>query len=267
MPAFLVIILYALWIFMPSSAIPAEKEGLFYGAKALEPSKISRDGAEIILIPEGEFIMGLAEDEPLSEKNPHKKIYLKAFYIDKYEVTNSQYHRCVNAGGCDEPSLIIDYPRTIHEDGKKWYRDKKMENHPVVGVTWRQAGIYCRWAGKRLPLSSEWEKAARGADGRRFPWGNDWVANNANWDEGGKIDGYKKLAPAGSFPKGKSPYGVMDMAGNVREWVDSHVLKGGSWYSWPVSLRSGDPGHESPVERDDDMGFRCAMDIEPSNEH
>lgn len=212
------------------------------------------------MIPEGEFIMGLPRGEPFAERNPLRTIHLNAFYIDKYEVTNSLYRKCVAAGGCKEPSLITDYAATIFEDGKKWYHDPGKGNYPVVGVTWRQAGIYCEWAGKRLPLASEWEKAARGTDGRRYPWGNEWDGRKANWDDGGKVDGFKTLAPVGSHPEGASPYGVMDMAGNAREWVDSGVLKGGSWYSAPVSLRSGDPGHEYIVERDDDLGFRCARD-------
>jgi toxoflavin biosynthesis protein ToxD len=221
------------------------------------------DGAEMVLIPAGEFVMGLPPSESGSEKNPLRKIYLNSFFIDKYEVTNVLYRKCVAAGACKEPSLLTDYAETIFDDGKKWYKDNSMANFPVVGLTWRQAGIYCEWAGKRLPMNSEWEKAARGTDGRKYPWGNDWDGTKANWDDGGKLDGHKKLAPVGSFPEGASPYGVMDMAGNVREWVDGFVLKGGSWYSNPVSLRSGDPGHDYIVERDDDMGFRCAMDATP----
>jgi formylglycine-generating enzyme required for sulfatase activity len=213
------------------------------------------------LVPAGEFTMGLAPDEPLSKKNPLRKVYLKAFYIDVLEVTNAQYHRCAAAGVCGPPSLITDYAKALHEEGKKWYSDERMKDYPVVGITWRQAGIYCEWAGERLPLPSEWEKAARGTDGRRFPWGNEWAGEKANWDDGGKADGYEKLAPVGTFPEGKSPYGVMDMAGNVREWVDSAVVRGGSWYSRPVTLRTGDPGHDYIVERDDDMGFRCVRDV------
>lgn len=230
-------------------------------AFALESSVKGRDGAEMVLVPDGEFIMGLPSSEPGSERNPLRKVYLKAFYIDKLEVTNELYRKCVSAGGCKDPSLITDYAATVFEQGKRWYKEKRMENFPVVGLTWRQAGQYCEWAGKRLPLTSEWEKAARGTDGRKYPWGDEWNGRKANWDEDGKIDGFRKIAPVGSFPDGASPYGAMDMAGNVREWVDGLVLKGGSWYSNPVTLRAGDPGHEYIVERDDDMGFRCAMDI------
>lgn len=216
----------------------------------------------MVLVPGGEFTMGLAESESGSDKNPLRKIYIGPFYIDKYEVTNDQYHKCVEAGFCKEPSLITDYAQTIFDQGRKWYKNNKMIDFPVVGVTWRQAGIYCRWAGKRLPLTPEWEKAARGTDGRKYPWGNLWDGTRANWHEGGKVDGFKILAPVGSFPEGASPYGVMDLAGNAREWVDEAVLKGGSWCSGPVSLRIGDPGHDYMVERDDDLGFRCAKDAE-----
>jgi formylglycine-generating enzyme required for sulfatase activity len=221
------------------------------------------DGANMVLVPAGEALIGLAPGEPGSDRNPLRKVYLNAFYIDKYEVTNEQYHKCVAAGACKDPSLITDYPPAFFDAGKKWYRMETMKNYPVVGITWRQAGIYCEWAGKRLPLGTEWEKAARGMDGRKYPWGNEWDGTRANWNDGGKIDGYMKLAPVGSFPRGASPCGAMDMAGNVREWVDEAVVRGGSWYGNPVSLRSGDPGHDYIVERDDDIGFRCAMDVEP----
>lgn len=220
-----------------------------------------RDDVEMVLVPEGEFIMGLPDNEPDSGKNPSRTIYLNSFYIDKYEVTIARYKQCVRAGACKEPSLLIDYPKTFFEDGKEWYKDDTMNDYPVVGLTWKQAGIYCAWAGKRLPLSSEWEKAARGTDGRRYPWGNEWDGRKANYNDGGETDGYSKIAPTGSFPLGSSPYGAMDMAGNVREWVDNFILKGGSWYRGPQKLRAGDPGDEYLVDRDDDMGFRCAMDV------
>jgi serine/threonine-protein kinase len=229
---------------------------------ALENMIKGRDGSEMVLVPEGTSILGLFRNEPKAKENPLKKVFLKSFYIDRYEVTNFHYKKCVRVGVCKKPSLIIDNPRTNFEDGKKWYSEREKANYPVVGLTWKQAVTYCRWAGKRLPLSSEWEKAARGVDGRRFPWGNQWKTDKANWDDDGKSDAYKKIAPVGSFPEGVSPYGIMDMAGNVREWVDNFILKGGSWYSLPMSLRAGDPGHGPIVERDDDMGFRCAMDTE-----
>jgi len=231
---------------------------------ALERVITGRDGAQMVLVPEGDFTMGLQPGQPGSDRNPLRKLYLKVFYIDRCEVTNALYHGCVAAGACKDPSLITDYAKTIHEQGKEWYSEKSMAAYPVVGITWRQAGIYCEWAGKRLPTAPEWEKAARGTDGRTYPWGNEWDGRKTNWDEGGRIDGYRKLAPACTFPQGASPYGALDMAGNVREWVDNATLRGGSWYSNPISLRAGDPGHGYLVWRDDDMGFRCVKDAGPA---
>lgn len=212
---------------------------------------------DMVLVPEGEAVIGLPDSLAGSDRNPLRRAAFKAFLIDKYEITNAQYKRCVAAGGCTVPSLIIDYPWTFHEAGKDWYKDASRDDYPVVGLTWKQSNEYCRWAGKRLPTAAEWEKAARGTDGRTYPWGNDWDASRANWDDEGRTDSFEKIAPVGCFPQGASPYGAEDMAGNVREWVDDLVLKGGSWYSYPENLRSGDPGHEYIVERDDDMGFRC----------
>jgi len=217
----------------------------------------------MVLVPEGEAIIGLPEGLPGSDRNPLRKIAFKNFLIDKYEVTNAQYKKCVATDGCTLPSLIVDYPPTFHQEGKDWYKDSDKDDYPVVGLTWKQAGEYCRWSGKRLPTAAEWEKAARGPDGWTFPWGNTWDGTKANWDDNGKIDGFEKIAAVGRFPQGASPFGAEDMAGNVREWVDDLVLKGGSWYSNPKSLRPGDPGHEYIVERDDDMGFRCIKDVSP----
>lgn len=229
-------------------------------ALSLNTAIASEEYTGMALVPAGVFIMGLPAGESGSEGNPLRTVALKAFFIDKYEVTNALYKKCVASGSCTKPSLITDYPPTIHEDGKNWYTESEKDNYPVVGITWKQASDYCAWAGKRLPTAAEWEKAARGTDGRLYPWGNVWDKNKANWGEQGKFDGFAKLAPYGNYPEGASPYGAMDMAGNVRELVDDLVFKGGSWYSSPESLRSGDPGHEYLVERDDDMGFRCARD-------
>jgi len=215
----------------------------------------------MVLVPEGEALIGLPEGIPGSTLNPLRMATFAAFLIDTHEVTNAQYKECVANGGCTAPSLIIDYPPTFHEEGKNWYKDLSRNDYPVVGLTWRQAAEYCRWADKRLPTAAEWEKAARGTDGRIYPWGNIWDGTRANWDDRGKTDEFEKISPVGSFPQGASPYGAEDMAGNVREWVDDFILKGGSWYSDPVSLRSGDPGHGYIVERDDDMGFRCIKDV------
>jgi sulfatase modifying factor 1 len=207
----------------------------------------------MVLVPAGEFLMG----------SKHR-VYLDAFYIDAYEVTNALYKEFIQATGRKAP--------------KSW-NDAKFNalRQPVVGVTWDDAAAYCQWAGKRLPTEAEWEKAARGADGRKYPWGNQWERTRANTPN----DGPGKPMPVGSYEGGKSPYGAHDMIGNVWEWVadwydvdyyrtsPSHnprgpatgkvrVLRGGSWlssgYEAAVRRGSGIPGHWNG----DDVGFRCA---------
>jgi formylglycine-generating enzyme required for sulfatase activity len=215
----------------------------------------------MVYVPAGEFTMGSGEG---GSRQPVHPVYLDAFYIDKTEVTNAQYRQCVEAGGCNAP-------------GKTTYYDNAdYDQHPVVYVDWYQAGAYCEWAGKRLPTEAEWEKAARGTDERTYPWGEGIDCDHAQYNGCGE-----GTVPVGSKPKGASPYGVLDMAGNVWEWVadwydsgyysqspdrnppgpDSgtmRVLRGGSW--------SGTQGFAvctfryrfSPWFRLGIGGFRCA---------
>lgn len=170
---------------------------------------------DMILIEAGEFVMGSDEVEIKEEalkpleplfkaEAPRHKVSLNAFFMDKYEVTNLKYKRFVDATKRKSPA--------IWHDGK--YPDGR-DNHPVTLVSWHDADEYCRWAGKRLPAETEWEKAARGGDERQYPWGNEFDGSKANTEES-KLD---ETAPVGSFESGKSPYGVYDMIGNVWEWT------------------------------------------------
>jgi formylglycine-generating enzyme required for sulfatase activity len=227
------------------------------------PAQSSRDGAEMVSVPAGQFWMG--SDHGDADEKPRRRVYLDAFRIDKYEVTNALYRRFMDASGRAAPQYWND---------SKWNEP----NQPVVGVDWNDASVYCAWAGKRLPTEAEWEKAARGTDGRKYPWGEQWDSSRVNSDE----SNLGKTVAVGSYPSGVSPYGAHDMAGNVREWVadwyaDSYyqrapdrnpkgpesgqyrVLRGGSWDGDPWFLRSSFRGRGVPTYRFHFIGVRCAQ--------
>jgi formylglycine-generating enzyme required for sulfatase activity len=232
-----------------------------------EPPKMTsaEDGAEMVLVPAGEFTMGSNEYD--DEKPPHR-VHLDGFYIDKYEVTNALYRRFMDATNRGAPAYWND---------ANW----NGASQPVVAVSWLDAEAYCRWAGKRLPTEAEWEKAARGTDGRRYPWGNDWDSSRANSGES-KLG---KTAPVGSYASGVSPYGAHDMAGNAWEWVAdwygkdyykqspdrnpqgprpgrTRVLRGGSWGGSPIHLRASFRNYYlAPDFRYTNVGFRCARGL------
>lgn len=201
----------------------------------------------MVEVPAGSFLMGA--DNGFVDERPQKMIYVKRFWIDKYEVTNGQF---LEAG-----------MQPVQSHGTQ-YADASL---PVVGVSWFQAASYCRKTGKRLPSEAEWEKAARGVDGRLFPWGNFWDPDLANDGRGPR--------PVGSFPQGVSPYGAHDMAGNVWEWVQDRyqfrvdaepghermVLRGGAWNYQAVYLRTSYRRHERPQFAEHRIGFRCAKDV------
>jgi len=172
-------------------------------------TKISpKDGMTQIYINDGEFIMGNGDD--LRVDNPQHRIYLDAYWMDKTEVTNDMYAKCLEAGECTHPANYDTYY------GIWAYRD-----YPVVYINWYQADSYCRWAGRYLPTEAQWEKAARGTDGRRYPWGNQ-PPNPRLVNFNLSLIG--EPVPAFRYPLGASPYGVLNMAGNVREWI-------ADWYS------------------------------------
>jgi formylglycine-generating enzyme required for sulfatase activity len=217
----------------------------------------------MVFIPAGEFLMGSPSGtNSLPDEQPQRRVYLSGFYIDPYEVTNEDYARFVESTGHRAPENS-NPASTLWADRRPL---SGSERHPVVNVSWGDALAHCRWAGKRLPTEAEWEKAARGVDGRRYPWGNAWdaslansasywagrtveFANSTEWEafwitgEGATIAREKGLKgevltlPVGSFPGGVNSYGLYDMAGNVAEWVQD-------WYD-PNYYRSAplsDPG-------------------------
>ena len=163
------------------------------------------DGMLQVYVPKGEFIMG-DDSDPNSKEYPRRLIYLDAFWMDKMEVSNAMYEKCVKSGAC-----FLPVPRLNPYWGKWAYRDL-----PVVYANWYAAQDYCTWAGRRLPTEAEWEKAARGTDSRYYTWGNERanprLANFAESMIGEPLPVYR-------YPLGASPYGVLNMEGNVREWV------------------------------------------------
>jgi formylglycine-generating enzyme required for sulfatase activity len=171
--------------------------------QGVTPHPSNKSGMTIICIPEGEFIMGSDISFSNADK-PQHKVFLDTFWIDKTEVTNRMYRECVNAGICSEPEIGDYY-------GKPFY-----DNFPVVWVRWSQANSYCGWAGGRLPTEAEWEKAARGYDGRNYPWGNEGPTCDKSNFAGCSGD----ISPVDERLRGASPYGVINMAGNVSEWVN-----------------------------------------------
>jgi formylglycine-generating enzyme required for sulfatase activity len=208
-----------------------------------------------VTIPAGPFTQGSTHGD--EDERPARKVTLKAFAIDRTEVTRGDYARCVAAHRC-KPAA----PVTGGEDSPQL---------PVTGVDWNDAAAFCRFAGGRLPSESEWEKAARGTDGREYPWGDDADCGRANWGnfEGeGPCAGKNPGRPVevGHYTSGASPFGVLDLGGNVWEWVADkydedpkrRVVRGGSCCSYFVGPRAANRNAWAPEHRDGDLGFRCA---------
>ena len=233
-----------------------------------ESQRPGAKGGPMVAVPAGEFWMGCndrVDQECGDDENPYHKVYMDAFYIDKYEVTQGDYDQCVQAGKC--------------RDNKK-YEGFTGTRQPVVGVDWNDAKSYCEWAGKRLPTEAQWEKAARGRDGRKYPWGNQKIScsltNCSNCNKG-------KTLEVGGYPSGASPYGALDMMGNVWEWVadwydkdyyssspernpmgassgTSRVSRGGSWLDPAGHFRTSLRVNFIVSDQVDYIGFRCVGD-------
>ena len=226
---------------------------------------------EFVRVPAGEYLMGSPEDDYNFEKrfrdeSPSHLVYLDEYLIGKYPVTNLQYQAFVNAVGCEKP---------LHWENGEIPQNK--QNHPVVNITWHDANAFCLWASKvssldiRLPTEAEWEKAARGTNGRSYPWGESINKSFANYDG-------TDTSKVGSYESGKSPFGAYDMAGNVYEWVVDwydvypvgsknvtlvlgtkyRVLRGGSWASSGSFGRSANRNKYDPSSTSINFGFRCA---------
>ena len=243
---------------------------------ALPASITATDGAQMVFVPAGPLEMG-SEDE-----SPVHTVMLDDYFIDQYEVTNALYAAFLNEQGnrSEGGSTWLNASSSavrIHESGGSWQADSGYGDHPVVVVSWYGAQGYCVWRGDRLLTEAEWEKAARGDDGRTYPWGEtppDISLLNFDGNEGGTV-------PVGSYPDGASPYGALDMAGNVWEWVadwydvdfylnspdtnpsgpeigDLKVLRGGSWFNSSNFVRAANRFGDGPDYRLNNFGFRCA---------
>lgn len=249
------------------------------GGKPAQTIIWEKDGKEMIHIPAGDFMMG--SNESLENEGPAHTVHVNAFYIDRYPVTHEEYKRFTDATGHPIPCYDVEWVQT---EGYNWDPEERTppegkDKHPVVLVSWEDARAYAAWAGKRLPTEAEWERAARGTDGRRWPWGNEFVTDRCN-TKGGSATG---TMPVGQYsPAGDSPEGVGDMVGNVWEYTSSlfrpypydtndgresleangwRVLRGGSWMNDLNRARC-----TARLDGDflfyNNVGFRCAVSVE-----
>jgi formylglycine-generating enzyme required for sulfatase activity len=239
---------------------------IFYGIDGRAKGEIvGKDGAPAVLIPAGNFVMG--DDE----NSPRREIYLDAFSMDRYEVTVGRYAKFLEAGG-KKPD---DFPESDV---------KKFGDFAVVGIDWHDANNYCRWANKRLPTEAEWEKSARGNDGRKYPWGSEQpTPAHARFGVSSTKAVYPDgVSEVGRYPKGIGPFGMYDLAGNASEWVadwyapgfsraqsrnpkgpdsgTARVVRGGGWMDPAERITATKRMYVSPDERMEDIGFRCARD-------
>ncbi len=240
------------------------------------PVEITDDrGLTMRLVSAGEFTMG-SNNGDTNEYPPHK-VKLKAFYMDVYEVTNDEYRNCVDVGKCTSPAFS-----TLGGFLSSYYDNPQYGDYPVVYVNWLQARTYCAWRGAELPTEAQWEKAARGADGRTYPWGEGIGCTSSNY-----AYCVGTTSEVGRFRKGTSPYGLYDLSGNVWEWVADwysetyyqnspspsdpsgpdvgtyRILRGGSFVDDENLQRSSFRNRDLPENYNWNIGFRCAKDAVP----
>jgi formylglycine-generating enzyme required for sulfatase activity len=265
-----------------------------------------KDNMVMVFVPEGNFQMG-SNDGPDYEKPKHT-VWLDAFWIDQTEVNNAQFEKFVKESSYETDAEIANWGYVFDMSSVKWLKVTGvnwrhphgptsnldgLENHPVTYMSWNDASAFCKWAGRRLPSEAEWEKAARGTDYRLYPWGDQKPGNNLlnfadknislSWADKNTDDGYTFTSPVGHYPEGASPYGALDMAGNVWEWVNDwfdqnyylsqtiwrnptgpstksgRVLRGGSWYDSGIVSRSSFRLGYYPMDGYAYYGFRCAV--------
>ncbi len=242
---------------------------------------IGKDRAPMIVIPEGPFPMGVpkaARDGGVDER-PNHEVFVNTFYIDKFEVTNGRYLRFVTKTGHRTPQHPSDPSKGIWKGN---VMPESVTDLPVINVDWNDARAYCAWAEKRLPTEAEWEKAAKGPNDWRFPWGNiEPTQEHANFNQTWR--GEATLVQVGIYEKGKSPYGVYDVAGNVWEWVDDwydaqyyqkspsrnpqgpktgtyKTIRSSGWQGETPQVRIFTRIKSLPTDRNNSTGFRCAAD-------
>ncbi len=263
-----------------AAEVAPSKDGASGAAKTVQ----GKDGAPMVLIPAGSFLMG--SNDGLPNERPEHTVTLKAYYIDQFEMTAGRYQKFIESARHNLPPTWDDEVA------------QAMGDLPAVGMSWNDAAAYCKWAGRRLPTEAEWEKAARGTDGRRYPWGHmQPFVDIANYNRGLWVSEAVTLVPVNSGVEGmsvrhglkeggRSPYGLYHMAGNAAEWVadwydreyyqkspdrdptgpangDKKVIRGGSWADLPTALRVTSRMSAEPDFEDRTIGFRCAMDAQP----
>ena len=229
--------------------------------------------SDMVHIPAGEFDMGSPEGEGKKNEQPSHKVYLDAYYIDKYEVTFKDFEEYLSSNAKQYPTITGWIDRKARPE---------MVNKPIFGLQWKRCKRYCEWKGKRMPTEAEWERSAKGIEGRKYPWGNEPPdEKRSNFGNCCFIQKGKVLSQVGSFEQGASPEGIYDLGGNVAEWVYDwydkkyyskspyknpkgpkkgkyHVIRGGAWNSLPVYLRSSSRYGDSDAKDYYGIGCRCA---------